>query len=161
MLDSLPTVMESGITSKVPVLNLAICFTGISTTRLSSAFLYSGLSNFALMVSPQERWSTPGRDKSLYLSSVTLPGGKEFKATEEEPDSVVNTALSDTFSDSMEKSRFVAPMSLEAFLIFKISSNSSPAMMVSGMVVNPSTIILALVRSCSLNSPYSSSLSLL
>ena len=46
---------------------------------------------------------------------------------EEEPDSVVNTALSETFSDSRLNRMLLAPTFLEAFFIFKISSNSSPA----------------------------------
>ena len=51
-LDSPPTVMLSGITSILLVESRAYCFTGISTTMLSSAFLNSGLSYFSFTVMP-------------------------------------------------------------------------------------------------------------
>ena len=74
---------------------------------------------------------------------------------------MVNTALSSTFSDSREKRMLLAGMPEEAFFIRSTSSNSSPATMSAGMVSKLSTMILAWVRSFSLNSPSSSSLSLL
>ena len=58
------------------------------------------------------------RENAEYMISYTM---------EEEPDSVVNTALSETFSDSRLNRMLLAPTFLEAFFIFKISSNSSPA----------------------------------
>ncbi len=93
-------------------------------------------------------------------SSATSPAARELTTIEEDPDSVVNTELLSTFSDSRENKMLLAAMLADAFFIRRISVNGSPAMMFSGMVSKLSTTILAFVLSFSLNSPLVSSFSL-
>lgn len=50
MLVSVPTSMESGMTSMVPVLSLASCFKTTAIFTVSLAFLNSGLSYCSVMV---------------------------------------------------------------------------------------------------------------
>ena len=61
------------------------------------------------------------------LSSVLCPAAREFTTMEEEPESVVNTALSVTFSDSRVNKMLLAATFSDAFFMRRIRSKSSPA----------------------------------
>ena len=67
-------------------------------------------------------------------TSVLSPGARELTTLEAVPLSVVNTALSETFSDSRLNKILLAGTAEEAFFMLKIRSNSSPAYTSAGSV---------------------------
>ena len=69
------------------------------------------------------------------LTWAVAPAPRELMATELEPDSVVNTGLSETFSDSMVSRISEADTLLDAFFTVRSRLKLSPAMIVSGSVV--------------------------